>query len=57
MSKLRSAMAARFNDIHAVLREAYDNSLDPNEMNAIAAVMNDLAYGIKGADASWEASL
>lgn len=50
MSKLRSAMAARFNDIHAVLREAYDNSLDPNEMNAIAAVMNDLAYGIKGAD-------
>lgn len=50
MSKLRSAVAARFNDIHAVLREAYDNSLDPNEMNAIAAVMNDLAYGLKGAD-------
>lgn len=50
MSKLRSAVAARFNDIHAVLREAYDNSLDLNEMNAIAAVMNDLAYGIKGAD-------
>ena len=50
MAQLRSAVANQFNDIHAILREAYDGSLDPNEMNAIAAVMNDIAYGLRGAD-------
>lgn len=50
MGKLRRAVADKFNDIHETMAEAYQNALAPEEKNAIALTMNDIAYGLRGED-------
>lgn len=50
MDKIRSAVAENYNKIVDSLSTMYDASVDPNEMNAIAALASDLNYALRGAD-------